>query len=275
MQERWWLAAAARDALGAQLEDDVASWMAHAAQGTVLSSDRSSAVVRLETPRPMIVKWRRPRPGRGRRTWLRASRELREARATRHLADLGIDAPPVWAVGERRNFGLLLGAVLLRPWIDDAADLRAAPLEQLAEGAKALRHWHELGFRHGDAYPKNVLRRGDGSLLPLGFPAARFVRAGMTTDALRLKDLAQWVVGVRLAHPETSVEEATAPYAEGADGPTTETWSQLIEPARQKIEAKKTERARTRAQREPSGVPRPVPLPVAQDLAPLRSTRAL
>jgi len=275
MQERWWLAAAAREALGTHLEADVATWMARASEGTVLSSDRSSAVVRLETPSPMIVKWRRPRPGRGRRTWLRASRELREARATRRLAQLGIEAPPVWAVGERRNFGLLLGAVLLRPWIDDAEDLRSAPFEHLAEGAVALRSWHDLGFRHGDAYPKNVLRRRNGSLLPLGFPAARFVRAGTSTDALRLKDLAQWVVGVRLAHPQVSVEAALRSYADAASGPAPDVWAQHIEPARLKIEAKKAERARTRAEREPGGVPQPVPLAPDTDGAPLRSTRVL
>jgi tRNA A-37 threonylcarbamoyl transferase component Bud32 len=239
----------------------------HAAEhGQVLSSDRNAMVVRLEGDPPLLLKWRRPRPGRRRRTWLRASRERKEARATLALRTFGVEAVRPFAIGERRRLGLLVGAVSIRPFVTDASDLRAvgqADPALLIDAGRTLRAWHELGFRHGDLYPKNVLRLADGSPIPIGYPAARFRLAGPTLDARRLRDLAQWAAGIWELHPDIDVHAFLEPYAEQPGVGEPEHLRALVRRPYERIREKKRIRAETRAAREARGplVPEALPLP--------------
>ena len=264
MSETWWLAADARGRLERHAALDVAAWMHATADGRVLSSDRSAMVVRLEGDPPLLVKWRRPRRGRRRRTWLRPSRERREARAAHALHALGVAAPLPFAVGERRRFGVLLGAVSIRPHHVDAEDLRGPGADDpslLIDGGRTLRRWHDVGFRHGDLYPKNVLRTGTGVWLPIGFPAARFKLPGPGLDARRLRDLAQWAAGIGELHGDVDAFAFLGPYAEepGMAGPAH--LRQLVKRPYEKIIEKKRIRTETRAVREARGPLRPDPLP--------------
>ncbi|MFV1958971.1 MAG: hypothetical protein ACC662_06115, partial [Planctomycetota bacterium] len=86
MHETWWIDGGAdgpvRAALDARGLVSIAACMAAGRrEGEVLSTDRNAAALRLPGTPPVLLKWRRPRPGRRRRTFLRASRERKEARA--------------------------------------------------------------------------------------------------------------------------------------------------------------------------------------------------
>ncbi len=266
MSETWWLAADARGRLERHAPLDIAAWMHAVQDGQVLSSDRNAMVVRLEGDPPLLVKWRRPRRGRGRRTWLRASRERKEAIATLVLRGFGVEALRPFAIGERRCFGMLQGAVSIRPFVEGAEDLRAAGRSDpalLIDAGRSLRVWHELGFRHGDLYPKNVLRLGDDSLIPIGYPAARFRLAGPTLDPMRLRDLAQWAAGIWELHPDIDVHACLGPYAEQPGVGDPDHLRRLVQRPYERIREKKRIRAETRATREARGalVPTPLALP--------------
>ena len=114
MIEHWWLSPEVRGPLEERAPLDVSAWMHAAESGRVLSSDRQSVSVRIGGEPPFFVKWRRTRRGRKRRTFLRPSRERKEARAYLRMSVRGIRAPFPWAVGERRRGGVLVGSVLVR-----------------------------------------------------------------------------------------------------------------------------------------------------------------
>lgn len=265
MRERWWVEEGRLAALRGRADLDVAAWMQPAAGREVLSSDRQSAAVRWPGDPPLLVKWRVPRPSRRRRTFLRPSRERAEARALRRAAALGIPAPAPWAVGERRRRGVLVGSVLVRAFEADARPgdeaLRAVPAA-LPALARALRDWHERGFRHGDCYPKNVLVGGTaGAPRPIGCPKARFVAPGPRLDAARLKDLAQLAAGTIALQPWGDPFAFLAAYLEAPGLPSYEDLGARVTPFYERILERKRERERTRPQREPHGPPAPVPLP--------------
>jgi hypothetical protein len=248
-RETWWLEAAFRATLEARRS--VAEWMALAADGTLLSSDRQSATARVGD---LLVKWRRPRAGRRWRTLLRPSRERREA--------LAASGPFPWprplAVGERRRGGLLVASALVRPFLPGrtAAEADDAGGDRVVQ---ALRAWHDAGFRHGDCYPKNVLLTPD-AVVPLGAPKARWVRPGPRWDRARAKDLAQWAAG-REGLGLEPLAFLTA-YLAAAPGLSVEGHArERIGPRLRRIRTKKRRREATRPGREPLGPPRPLPLP--------------
>ena len=274
MAERWWVEEEHRAALEARAPLDVAAWMQPAADRRVLSSDRQSAAVCWDGETPLLVKWRAPIPGRKAKTLLRPSRERAEAEAMARAAALGIPCPTAWAVGERRRLGVLEGSVLIRPFdehartVDEA--LRHDPQVHVVAAA-ALRRWHDLGFRHGDCYPKNVLVGGAREEpRPIGCPKARFVAPGTALDEARLKDLAQWAVGSAGASVLGDPFAFLAVYGErdgavdagagSAAFPPYEQFLERITPFYEAILAKKAERLRTRPEREPDGPPAPTPL---------------
>ena len=67
---------------------------------------------------------------------------------------------------------------------------------QVREVAHALATWHDLGFRHGNAYPKNVLQTAQSVLVPIGCPAASFTGPGKRPDRAQVKDVAQMLAGL-------------------------------------------------------------------------------
>ena len=267
MSERWWLDPAHRAALEAHAPLDVAAWMQPAADRRVLSSDRQSAAVRWDGPPCLLVKWRVPIAGRRAKTWLRASRERAEARALRQAAARGLAAPTPWAVGERRHLGVLVGAVLVRPFDAQARPLDEVVLEEpgrLGETAAALRRWHDLGFRHGDCYPKNVLVGGAADVpRPIGCPKGRFVRPGPELDEARLRDLAQFAAGCSTLQPWTDPFAFLSAYLDAPGLPDYDALGAQVMPFYERILERKRERIRTRPLREPGGPPAPRPLPPA------------
>lgn len=267
MRETWWLAPDADAVLSSAGLVSVAACMQVAARGTLLSSDRQSVAFRLAGSPPLLVKWRRPRPGRRWRTWGRASRERREAEASLAAARLGVPVPGPLAAGERRRGAELVGSVLVRPFLDGhetarallARDGREAWEERLAT---VLARWHAAGFRHGDCYPKNVLvEEATGEARPIGAPYARVTRPGSGLDRARLRDLAQWAAGLaELSGTGTFPPLAfLAPYARaaGLGGSPTEG----VRPLFEAIRARKARRRATQAGREAAGPLRPEPLP--------------
>lgn len=264
MTETWWLAEQARAAIEGRGGLDVAAWMNPAGSHEVLSSDRQSAAVRIDGDPPLLVKWRAPIRGRRRRTFLRPSRERREALAMRAAIGHGLPCPEPLAVGERRHLGVLQGAVLIRPFDEAARTAEAAATQDpamLVTVARALRTWHDAGFRHGDCYPKNILVGGrETEPRPIGCPYARWGTSGPVLDAARKKDLGQFVVGIPpQLDPEDGVLALRA-YVEGPGMPSAEALYEQLRPVIEKIMVKKARRIATRAQREPGGPPKPVPL---------------
>jgi tRNA A-37 threonylcarbamoyl transferase component Bud32 len=167
------------------------------------------------------VKWRRPRPGKVYRGFLRPSRERREARAVLRAVEAGIPLPRPLAVGERRSFGFLVGAVYVRPYVEGmwsfADAVEAGKGEAYVDRvAGALRDWHDRGLRHGDCYSKNVLvPEGQGPVLPIGAPMGRFTRAGVW-DRARVRDLAQMAMGLSWDRREDLSARLLAAY--GVEG---------------------------------------------------------
>ena len=265
MAERWWIEEEHRGALAGRAPLEVAAWMQPGDGRTVLSSDRQSAAVRWDGEAPLLVKWRAPIPGRRAKTWLRPSRERAEAEAMRRAEALGIPAPRAWAVGELRAVGVLRGAVLIRPFDAAARTVEEAlPTDPQMHvlAAQALRRWHDLGFRHGDCYPKNVLVGGEAEApRPIGCPKARFVAPGPAMDEARCKDLAQWAVGTASATVLGDPFAFLAIYGDAPGLPPYEALHDAINPHYERILERKAERLRTRPEREPGGPPAPVPLP--------------
>ena len=264
MRETWWFAKGARDALDAAGLVSVAACMAAAERGRRLSSDRQSAAVRLDGDPPLLLKWRRPRPGRRWRTWLRASRERREARVALRLLALGIDTPAPLAVAERRHGARLVGAVLVRPYVEGVLSAEAwlasgTQARRSLDLVRALARWHDAGFRHGDCYPKNVLVDvATREAMPIGAPYGRFTSPGPGLDRARARDLAQWLVGLE-ALGFAAVPGALTPYAE-ALGLGAEVVD-AVEPLLVRLRARKAARRASQARREPAGAPLPVALP--------------
>lgn len=264
MRERWWLAAERRAVLEDHGPLGVARWMHLPCETRVLSTDRQSAALRVDGAPPLLVKWRRPLPGRRRRTFLRPSRERREAVAMLHARSRGIPCPAPWAVGERRRLGFLQGAVLVREFDDGALTVEEAAADEqevLDVLAAALRRWHDLGFRHGDCYPKNVLVGGtEDAMRPIGCPAARFLREGAYPDPLRMRDLAQLAAGFTALVPATDPFALLDVYLREPGLPDRRRVEALVRPFHARIMAKKKKRLATRPRREPDGPPPPVPL---------------
>ncbi len=247
-------------------ELDVAAWMQVAEQGQRLSSDRSSAAARVELAgQTYLVKWRRPRRGRRWRTFLRASRERLEARALLRLLRLDLFGAAPLAVGERRSAGCLEGSVLIREFLpgQTAAQTLADGPEPLLALAETWRTWHERGLRHGDAYPKNVLRDARGNWIPIGCPKAVFRPPGPQLDRWRLRDLAQWCVGLEeQGHPaRTFLARYTAAQPAPGSAPLALVPLEAeVEPLRARIRHKKARRRASQSRREPGGPPLPAPL---------------
>lgn len=267
MAERWWIDEEHRAALTSRAPLDVAAWMQPGPERLVLSSDRQSAAVLWNGDVPLLVKWRVPIAGRKGKTWLRASRERAEADAMRAARDHGIPCPQAWAVGERRQLGVLVGAVFIRAFdaqAQTAAEASATDPQVAVDMALALRRWHDAGFRHGDCYPKNVLLGGAaGEPRPIGCPKGRFVAPGPRLDDARLKDLAQWAVGSANAAALGDPFAFLTFYGEAEGLPDYEALVEAVLPLYEKIMTRKAERVRTRPQREPEGPPAPQPLPPA------------
>lgn len=277
MKDRWWLADGAEAVLGQRAGLSVADWM-HAA-GAVLSTDRDAAAVRLESAGgPLLLKWRAVPPAKLWRWWLRASRERGEAHGLRLAHARGIDVPAPLAVGERRDaLGRLHGAVFVRPFVAglaSAAEALAAPGGErlLAPLARALRTWHDAGWRHGDCWPKNLLVSADGArVLPIGAPKAFVVAAGARADEGRLRDLARFAAGVGFSAPGRDPFTFLDDYLSAPGLPTRARLEPLVRSRLQRVRAKRAEDERTRPLREPHGPPQPVPLP--RDAAPVRRER--
>ncbi len=266
MRELWWLETDARGPLERHAELNVAQWMQAAREGEFLSSDRQSVVVRLDGAPVLLVKWRRPRAGaKQRRTLLRSSRERKEASAALRLSERGIASPLPWAVGERRDRGLLVGSVLIRPFLKEAVDARAGCSSAASLGAlgRTLRIWHDKGFRHGDCYPKNVLLcDGEAPVMPLGCPAARFRRPGSDLDRLRRKDLAQWAAGTYEQFPETSSFAFLESYCRAPGMPSASLLEAAVRPQYERILRKKGARRASEAARDAVRPRRPEALPL-------------
>lgn len=181
---------------------------------------------------------------------------------------IGIPAPAVWAVAERRRGGILLGSCLVRPWVEGAVTASSILLDAGGEPAadalaEALRRWHDAGFRHGDCYPKNVLVDPTSlAASPIGCPAASFPRAGAQADKARWKDLAQWLVGLELLHAVDAAERFVGVYRSREPGmPGEAAMLELIATPRARILEKKAARIASLPDREPHGPPAPTPLP--------------
>lgn len=266
MKEIWWLAADAEAVLERHGLLTVAACMEVASRGRTLSTDRQSAAVVLEVETPLLLKWRRPRPGRRWRTAYRASRERKEARTVLRARVLGIDAPAPIAVAERRGRTELVGSVLIRPFLPRHE--RADVVLQGDEGgpasgvlARELGRWHALGFRHGDCYPKNVLLDEEWTTaLPIGCPRGQVRAPGTKPDRRRLKDLAQWAAGLLALRPDEDPFLFLRAYAEAAGLPGPEWLSGVVRPLFAKIQERKQKRLATLPRREPHGPPPPVPL---------------
>lgn len=269
MRERAWLAPEAVKTLGNLAQRSLAEWMALATSGVTLSTDRDSAAARVEGPAgPLLVKWRRPA---GRKAWrsvLRPSRERTEAHGLLLARACGIEVPAPLLILERRGaFGQLLGSALVRPFalgLVPADVLLAAPdgRRRLALLVRAVRGWHDAGYRHGDCWPKNILLSEDGlRCLPIGAPKARRVAAGLTLDRLRLKDLARLAAGARLVWPSEDPCAFLEDYVAVPGLPQRPRVESALAPLLARVLAKRAEDERTRPAREPHGPPLPVPLP--------------
>ncbi len=269
MHERAWLGPEAVAVLGEHLTRSVAGWMALAGTGTTLSTDRDSAAARVEGPRgPLLVKWRRPR---GRKSWggaSRPSRERSEALGLLRALAVGLPVPLPLLVLERRSvFGALLGSVLVRRFVEglesaDALLAASGGRALLAPLVRAVRTWHDAGYRHGDCWPKNLLLSRDGAqALPVGAPKASRVSAGTSLDRARLRDLARLAAGARFLWPSEDPFALLGPYLEAPGLPPRPQVEAEVAPFVARVLAKRAEDERTRPQREPHGPPLPVPLP--------------
>jgi hypothetical protein len=159
---------------------------------------------------------------------------------------------------------VLIGSVSVRAFEESAMPLDEAGRYEpgrLVEAAVALRRWHDLGFRHGDCYPKNVLVGGeDGVPRPIGCPKARLVSPGPTLDDARLRDLAQFAAGCSALQPWSDPFAFLAAYLEEPGLAGYDALSAKAMPVYERILERKRERERTRPQREPHGPPPPTPL---------------
>jgi hypothetical protein len=269
VHERAWLGPEAVAVLGEHLARSVAGWMALAGTGTTLSTDRDSAATRVEGPTgPLLVKWRRPAGRKAWKTVLRPSRERTEAQGLLLARACGIDVPSPLLILERRSaFGRLLGSVLVRPFVPglspaDALLANSDGRRRLAPLARAVRGWHDAGYRHGDCWPKNLLLSEDGRrCLPIGAPKARRVAAGASLDPLRLRDLARLAAGARFLWPSEDPFAFLDPYLETPGLPPRPRVESAVAPLLARVLAKRAEDERTRPAREPHGPPLPVPLP--------------
>jgi tRNA A-37 threonylcarbamoyl transferase component Bud32 len=278
MHERVWLSARARAELGAHADHGAPAWMAFAAQGRVLSTDRDSAAARVEGPDgPWLVKWRRPGSKKGWKGAWRASRERTEARGLAAARACGIDVPGALLVLERRTrFGRLVGSVLVRPYVLGLAPadalLHDAGGERLLPAlARAVRGWHDAGFRHGDCWPKNVMLAPDGSrAVPVGAPKAKRVRAGASFDRLRARDVARLLAYEQLTWPAEGDGGLLDAYCEAPGLPKRATVAARLAPLVASVLARRSRDEATRSAREPDGPPSPKPLPPDTEAVPRR-----
>ncbi len=270
MKETWWIDSARRDALPRELPLTIPAWMHAAATGTFLSSDRRSVTHALMNEPALLIKWRIPNPAHGFKNRWRPSRARREARVANALLAHGIDTPHAVAAAERRQGRALVASLFIRLFRSDCVPV----LQAIEEGdvdsnqlMASLRAWHETGFRHGDAYPKNMLwDPANAQLMPIGFPAGRFTRGERAPiDRAAAKDVAQLLVGLWLARtPDISASHLPEmkTLLETSLG-SREDPSLLWNASQARVQAilrKKQERRRTRPEREPHGPTRPQPL---------------
>ncbi len=261
MRERWWVDAADRAAVEAIAPLDLVAWIDRARGGRELSGDRQSVAARIDTAGgPWFVKWRHTLPSRRWKTWGRPSRERAERDAAARAIERGVPALRIVAAAERRRAGRVIASLLARPFDDGARgvpDLLSARPDRVEDASRALAAWHATGFRHGDAWPKNVLAWEDGArFAPIGHPHARFAPPSRTRwDAMRARDLARFLTGLESLG---LAERALAAYA-AASGIEADRIRRSVTPLRARILLRKRERERTRAAREPRGPPRPSP----------------
>jgi tRNA A-37 threonylcarbamoyl transferase component Bud32 len=266
MIERWWVAREAEQALRTRAIDGIDACVAASREGTTLSSDRQSAAVRVPGDPPLLVKWRHTLPPRRWRTWLRRSRERREARAALRARAHGVPTPSPWAVGERRSgAGTLIAAALVRPFLSGhacVADRTSdATLRDVVAGS--LRRWHDAGFRHGNCFPKNLLLAPTGEVVAIGFPAARFVRPGPRWDRARRRDLGQITAALALDPGGDAVERFLDAYVAAPGMGDRSSIERRVAPHRRRVLRRKERRRSTQPSREPHGAPAPTPPPPA------------
>ena len=114
--------------------------------------------------------------------WFRASKALRFLKQGVALSDAGFLVPPAIAAGEKRHFGILKTAFVLTAAIDGAplttflkentgrTNAALSVIEKraaLQALARHIRHFHDLGFIHGDLVASNIFvcRNAAGNLL--------------------------------------------------------------------------------------------------------------
>jgi len=211
MAQRLWFTEEGRRAV-----EGIAPLAEAASRGTLLSVGRQAAAASVGT---LLVKWRTTRPGRRLRTCFRPSAECREARALLRCSALGLGCPEPLVVAELRQGPLLRGSLSVRPflggWRDGTAHVAGGgPVEPML---RALRRWHDAGFRHGDCWPRNILVSADATgSIPIGCPKAAFVARGEGRDRRRIGDLARLIHGISRARERTDGEALFLVYAEGS-----------------------------------------------------------
>ena len=277
MKETWWISSAHRDALRNVTHLSIPAWMHSAQVGTYLSSDRRSVSHALDGEPALLVKWRIPRATQTLKNRWRPSRARREARLACALRARDIQTPEPVAAAERRRGRALLASLFLRVYRPDWMPVTQALATERVNAhtlMAALRTWHTLGFRHGDAYPKNMLWDDERKIVvPIGFPAGRLMDTQTAPlDRAAAKDVAQllvglWLVGVDVVSAEhlpamASLVEKTRNAQEDA----ALLWH-VCEPRVQSILRKKRVRRETRPEREPDGPTRPEPLPLDEGVA--------
>jgi len=220
VSECWWLGEEGEALLASLGLAGGTELAAAAARGRVVSTGRQAAAVVLCGEPPLLVKWRRSRPGKRWRTFLRPSPERLEARVALRAAALGIAMPIPLAVVETRRCGMLEGAVLVRRYLPDGRTAAEAFRdvtwrEAFHIAARALKEWHGLGFRHGDCWPRNLLLARES--VPIGCSRARFVRGGERRDRRRIDDCARLLLGLVRLQPRAVGLEAELLPAYGDD----------------------------------------------------------
>jgi hypothetical protein len=158
---------------------------------------------------------------------------------------------------------VLAGSLLVRPFVEGARPAAETLGDDACDPARlaaAWRRWHDLGFRHGDAYPKNVLVSGGGDPIPIGFPRARWRAPGEALDDARVRDLAQWVVGMEEVGLGARTTRFLDDYGVGLPEEAVRLIQARVEERAEIVRRKKAVRRASQAVREPEGPPLPRPL---------------
>ena len=101
------------------------------------------------------------------RYFIQPSRSFWTAVVAKRLEDAGLGTPKVYAMGERRTFGLISDSYIITEALKNAqtaqAFLQTQPnsLELLENAGKLLRRLHNAGMTHGDIKLANFYVQGD------------------------------------------------------------------------------------------------------------------